>query len=517
MMSEDFKSFGTCKFRIKNEALVTDIWQKALKYQQFTNLYIIIRNILYKNQLDTENRIATSYKIPQDINHKDLYKYFLENDVIRAAVKNRVGGKKAFKVEVVQRGLEDWQLYKDLKEVSKDLQIKNLYKELKKVNAGFKSFYTKQKNGDKDARPPKPKKFSKAHRITIPIDQDCLSFKKKDFVKVNINSKMIEFALKHATISKVTYSVENIQSAELISSQSELVLSLLYKKKIPDCTITSKTKTKAAGLDLGIKNIASLFVDDKTTSSLLIDGKDFIAFNAKSNRKIAKNRSSLDILMQKSSKEPLDDCLKQQIAELKKRLSTLFSKRREYYQSNFHKLSRRLLEDLQITNVTDLYVSRNLGECKNTDSKSMGKENNQKFYQIPILKLIDYLELKTSEFGIRVHYIDEAYTSKCSSVSGDVLKAKEIFNESKTDNEELRNCKKTRRNVLNGRRIRRSIYKDYWLKKQFHADINAAVNHIKVGLGMASNAFEWLKSYIWKLANPIKIKALNCYLDRPLA
>jgi putative transposase len=42
------------------------------------------------------------------------------------------------------------------------------------------------------------------------------------------------------------------------------------------------------------------------------------------------------------------------------------------------------------------------------------------------------------------------------------------------------------------------------INKVFNADINGAVNHIKVATG---KSFEWLKDKLFKLCNPIKIKS----------
>jgi len=45
---------------------------------------------------------------------------------------------------------------------------------------------------------------------------------------------------------------------------------------------------------------------------------------------------------------------------------------------------------------------------------------------------------------------------------------------------------------------------DTVINKVFNADVNGAVNHIKVGTG---KSFEWLKDKLFKLCNPIKIKS----------
>ena len=58
-------------------------------------------------------------------------------------------------------------------------------------------------------------------------------------------------------------------------------------------------------------------------------------------------------------------------------------------------------------------------------------------------------------------------------------------------------------NAFNGKRVKRGLFLDVVINKVFNADINGAVNHIKVA---TDKSFEWLKDRMFKLCNPIKIK-----------
>jgi hypothetical protein len=57
---------------------------------------------------------------------------------------------------------------------------------------------------------------------------------------------------------------------------------------------------------------------------------------------------------------------------------------------------------------------------------------------------------------------------------------------------------------LNASRVKRGLLRDKISNLIFNADINGAVNHIKVA---TKQSFKWLKDYMFKLANPIKIKS----------
>jgi len=152
-------------------------------------------------------------------------------------------------------------------------------------------------------------------------------------------------------------------------------------------------------------------------------------------------------------------------------------------------MAKRIVEYLYLNGVSDVFVSKNLAELKNNGECVLNKVVKQNFIQIPFIKLLEKIEYKAQEYGINVHYIDEKYTSKASCISDDV--------KSIQDNPDLTNAFK-------GKRVKRGLFLDIVINKVFNADINGAVNHIKVSVG---KSFEWLKDKLFKLCNPIKIKS----------
>jgi len=65
---------------------------------------------------------------------------------------------------------------------------------------------------------------------------------------------------------------------------------------------------------------------------------------------------------------------------------------------------------------------------------------------------------------------------------------------------------KAKRNLpaLLNQRIKRGLFKDRVINKIFNADLNGAVNHIKLAI---NKSFQWLKDNLFKLCNPIKVKS----------
>ena len=69
-------------------------------------------------------------------------------------------------------------------------------------------------------------------------------------------------------------------------------------------------------------------------------------------------------------------------------------------------------------------------------------------------------------------------------------------------------------NALMGVRESRSMFCDRILGKRILADLNAACNHIKVGL--ETSDFSWLQGKLWKLTRPVLVNTDSLLLDLTL-
>jgi len=84
---------------------------------------------------------------------------------------------------------------------------------------------------------------------------------------------------------------------------------------------------------------------------------------------------------------------------------------------------------------------------------------------------------------------DERYTSKTSSISGDI------------ENKEF-----------NGKRVKRGLFKDQKIKKVYNADLNGALNIAIKELGEeVRKQFLKLQNWIDKLSRPIKLNLFGKY------
>jgi hypothetical protein len=145
----------------------------------------------------------------------------------------------------------------------------------------------------------------------------------------------------------------------------------------------------------------------------------------------------------------------------------------------------------------------------------MGKVQNQRFYHIPFGAFIDSLKLFAGKCGLTlIDDLDEAYTSKTSSLSGDVCRAQEVLKDQDRYNAAVRS------DVFSGKRVKRGLFCDGPTGQLIHGDINGSVNLVKLYFGRIKEFLteSWTEIPKFKLMNPRILgqkNALLSLLDRP--
>jgi IS605 OrfB family transposase len=524
----------TTSIRVVDKEIKEKLLSYVYSYKHFENMVLIL--------------IQQNYGLFKEGKTENDFPYLSSYQVMRAVIRGTDGGKNKAKADYIKEKYKENQLMQKIIELGRTLKIHNLSMILNTVKSNFKSFFTKIKKGDKDARPPRPKKLAKVTHFAIPLDINAWSFLTKDQMGINLSNQMFYVFLGHENLIKVVGRLKNIQAVTIQMSNGEIYLKISYRhqfspkprkaiessevkelrdslkqwkeeiKENPEIAqepgvaeLICKTEdsleralarakeaeqnipeAKEAGIDIGVNNLAAIFVNDTKTQSLIIAGNIFKHYNAKFNRFIASLASSIAQL-RNCLKERAETETEQRLQELQKFRSFLYEKRNRFFQDQFHKISKRILEYLHKHNVTDLYISKNLAELKNNGNCRLKKPAKQNFIQIPFIKLLDYILYQALEYGIRVHVVDESYTSKTSSISSDVVQIQQNAKQNKP----------VLTNDFKGSRVKRGLFKDTSIFKILNADINAAVNIVKVG---TRKAFDWLKGFLFKLCNPIKIK-----------
>lgn len=483
----------TSKIRITDSKFKKFGIEKMFLTRHFENILLILLEQDYKQAIGDFKLISNAY-------------------VMRAVIRDTKGGSYADEVNYVKEKYKDNQLMQDLIKIGGQLKKDNLVMTIQKIKSEYKGFFTKIKKGDKSARPPKPKKLSSLNHYTLLIDNDkgmSIAYLMKGKNKLGITldhdiGRQYIYVDYQAITKLVGGNLDNIQSINLHYSNGELYLLITYHKEVKDST---DIPLKIAGLDIGINNLASIYIDDQESSSLIIDGEPYKHYNSKFNRFVGQLTSAIDTIDNKN-----------RIKYLKKFKSYIFEKRNRYYFDQFHKVSKRILEYLSRCNVTELVISENLNQLKNNGNCNLHKKTKQSFIQIPFGRLLKKLKYKSKEYGIKIIVIDEAYTSKSNSLTDDVYKVHSILDkikrlkssqseDNKTHQEvkNLTNAYKKLLKVFNfqGKRVKRGLYHDELNNKIYNSDLNGAYNILKL-----SPDYRPTKKNInyEKLCNPIKVK-----------
>lgn len=496
--------YACMKIRCKDNNFIPYLYKKMKSTKHFENILLILINQDFKQ------------------NQGKNFKYLTSGDVMRAILRDNEGGKNANNVLLMKKFYKDNDLMKQLIYVSKDLKIHNLVKQIKDIKKNYISFFTKIQKGDTKAKPPKPCKLSKISNATIFTDgYKSFTYKTKKKahkgkrIGINLDHKMRYIYMPHHYIESVIGNMSNILNININYSNGNFYFLINYSK--------SKTETKEvlpqkwAGIDPGVNNLLSIFIDDEKSKSLILDGSKYIEYNAKSNRFIAKINNEIDFNRNLKSEFKKGLSVDKEISYLIRYRKFLYEKRNNFFYSEFNKLSVRILEYLKQCQVTHIAIPVNLAYLKNNGKNNMNTENKQRFMQIPFMQLVRYIINKSHKYGITVKVVDESYTSKTSCLSRDIIQLKICIQNYPELMTILKNDSALSANVFKGIRAKRSrkeskghrgMYFDNIKSIMINSDLNGAANICK--LAKQDNL---TNIKLFKLCNPIKLKCDGELLD----
>lgn len=412
---------------------------------------------------------------------------------------------------------------------------------------------------------PKPKKLSKVYNYSVPLEVSKFSLSKKDTLGINIFKKMKAVFLKHnqymknkiinnvtvllshghiyyklSWIDKVKEKKVEIKEGktekkkdkthfflkDLFSVQQKNEQSL-DAEKLKNNVLNRNRNRKTAGLDIGVHHLFSLFVNDKHTPSLIYRNAKMVHYNCAFNKHIAKLNTEISkhVAVWKEIEIKVNNTVNGKVITTTEKInvpesytpygqhlinkkSNMFNSRNLFFEGEMHKLSSALLKWLKKNEVSELVISKNLSFAKTEGSITLNKKTQQSFYQIPFGKFLNYIEEKAFNYGIKVVSIDESYTSKTSCLSADVNKIKQLALSGQPFTDELNGVRGRKKKVINGKSLGRGLFMDTLKNTIINADLNAAVNHIKVAFPESINIKQTAKR-LFKLCNPIQLKSAN--------
>lgn len=366
--------------------------------------------------------------------------------------------------------------------------IRQVIKDYKSFLASLFEYRANPAKFKEQPRPPGPKKLGKLTQVTAEFNSNVFE------IEGNILSLRLRMNGNKKVKAKLPPGIENVSSVRLIYHLSDVWVDVIYEKELKE---PEAGLIHLAGIDMGMDNLISLVSTNPDVRSLIISGKEIKSFNRWFNKKKAAVQSAMDTLNDRIVREK-DESQKKDILrelfELKLYIHNLYNYRDRWIESYFHKAARVLADFLYETGHKAVYIGKGATESK--DGIDLGKVTNQNFVGIPFRKLINILKYKLEELGVKVKETEEPYTSKASSLSDDILEIQRIYAEAKERKEEIKiKCF--------GKRIERGLYRDNVLKKVFNADLNGALNILKVGAKLRKLALD-MKVLLYKLCNPLR-------------
>ncbi len=454
--------------------------------------------------------------------YKKLYGYYpTDQSILHGLIADReYSPKKEEKLrrfkEVRENILEDEELTKLLKALKEQKRkvdnnyllqqvIRDVVKSFNNYRKAYREYQKNPKKFKGIPRPPKPKKLKFLMNFSIELNINTFE-RLEDSVLIRLRTNSREF-LKVKLPKDFNFGIKSIR---LKLFGTDVYADTVYRVEI------SERETEGnhiAGIDLGLNNLIALVSTNPDLESFIVSGKEIKAFNQWFNKEKAKLQSEIDTIRNKLSQveeEGEAQNLKRLLTEKFIILKELSAYRKRRIDNDFHKISRKVVDILNVTGHRKLYIGKGATESK--EGINIGKKNNQHFVSVPFRRLIGLIRYKAEEIGIEVEEVEEAFTSKTSpfadifevrKVGKKYLKAKE--KEDKTLLRELLNRLKSLRKAA---RKYRGLLKDKVLGAIFNADLVGAYNILRVGES-SLRLIENLKVLITKLCNPVKFKVVE--------
>ncbi len=228
---------------------------------------------------------------------------------------------------------------------------------------------------------------------------------------------------------------ERLKEVRMIPLGVKYKIELVYEKELKDLKLE---KGHVLSIDLGLNNLITA-VNNNGCQPFIIKGGMIKSINQYYNKQVAYYRSI------ENKKGNFTDT---------KRIQKLHLTRNNKLITFFHRISKNVIEYCTLHNIGTIVIGYNYGWKQKIN---IGKRNNQKFVQIPFLKLVQQIEYKAKLKGINVLRVNEYHTSKCSFL----------------DNEPI-----GKHTTYAGERISRGLFKTS-KGIALNADVNGAYNIMK--------------------------------------
>ena len=270
---------------------------------------------------------------------------------------------------------------------------------LRKLDKNWKSFFAAIKDYSKNpskylGRPKLPKYLPKEDgRFELGLDN----------IKFKIVDGYIYFSWTPLKIMNNIFRTKIPNDSKLVQLRfvpkgNEYIMEVVYQIEVPE---TKDIESQSiAAIDLGVDNLMTI-TTNCGVNPIIINGKPLKSINQYYNKKISGMRSALKL---------------RNDSDWSNEMQRFTTKRNNQVDDYIQKSTKMVIDFCKDNNIDTLVCGYNSGWKLETD---MGKRVNQKFVSIPYLSIVQRLEYKCENEGIKFIKTNESYTSGTSFLDGE--------------------------------------------------------------------------------------------------
>ncbi len=535
------KNLMTFQVHETNEDKASMIKEWILHYKHLDNMLCLLIRQEYEIQWAIENKSLRDYT---------MVNLLLNAVIMKAVISSNTGGKKTSReIATVNAYFKDNPVFQQMKEHGQILNdkcssmiVRRLRKDWMNYFKALKDFKVSPEKYFGLPQPPKPKRLCDTYNYSVPMEPDKFAMKVGSF-RITLGKRGFECFLGDCEY----IADKKINGLTVSLYHGHIYYNFNYYAPAEELGLSHSLPrvSKEAGLDVGVINLFSLFVNDFTTQSLIYRNSYLRNYNSCFNKNLKRLRKRLKECVTEYTTTTVIENGKKVTRKypktyntegrlIKESISSMYNARHLVMKGEMEKISSMVLTYCQKHGVTVLVISKNLMNAKPEGSIQGSKKSNQEFYQIPFGIFLNLLEQKAPRFAMELKIIDEAYTSKTSALTGDVAQVQVLAEaqrkayalEEKLAKEQAvkdgvkhvaKKCKVViPPNELNGVRGRkkkkkkdlgRGVFRDSVLGKIINSDLNGAANHIKVAFPELH--FRVFSEMLFKFCNPRVIKSCH--------
>ena len=348
--------------------------------------------------------------------------------------------------------LENWLHYQDLNFILKDTNYYKLLKAqtsqqiLRTLDKNWMSFFASIKewkiNRHKFKGRPRPPKYKQEdYNFLVFTNQN--SKIKNNLITLTMSQLFKEIYPEFKEPIEIVIpdyknkEFQTYQQIRILPKKQFYEIEIVYEEPIKESHLESNSYLS---IDFGVNNLIT-GVENRNSRPIIISGKILKSINRQWNKQKARLYSIKD---------------KQQI-KWTAQLDEITTKRNSIMKDYLHKTSQFIVGYCLYRRIGNICF----GDLKDIKHNiRLGRRNNQNFVNIPIRTLKQMITYKAEFVGIKVHEVDEAYTSKCSSLDLELIQKHSHYM---------------------GTRIKRGLFRgsNYLL----NADVNGALNILRKVVG----------------------------------